>query len=72
VTKQKDTIANDVFRQLDGNSFRGWATPISFTNVGTSPYPGRVILVNNLYEGTLEVPGNMNNVINQNNLKVGK
>ena len=70
--ERPDTIADDVFRQLDGNSFRGWATPISFTNVGTSPYPGRVILVNNLYEGTLEVPGNMNNVINQNNLKVGK
>ncbi len=70
--ERPDTIADDVFRQLDGNSFRGWATPIAFNNVGLSPYPARVILVNNLYEGSLVVPENMNNVINQNNIQIGQ
>ncbi|MAX23098.1 MAG: hypothetical protein CMJ19_01225 [Phycisphaeraceae bacterium] len=70
--ERPDTIADDVFRQLDGNSFRGWATPIAFNNVGLSPYPARVILVNNLYEGSLVVPKNMNNVINQNNIQIGQ
>jgi hypothetical protein len=70
--ERPDTVANNVFRQLDGNSFRGWATPVGFVGLPESDYPARLILVNNLYEGKLEVPASMSNVINQNNIQIGQ
>tara|TARA_Y100001933_G_C19015145_1_gene571191 strand:+ start:44552 stop:46873 length:2322 start_codon:yes stop_codon:yes gene_type:complete len=71
-SERPDTIANDVFRQIDGNSFRGWAVPIGFSNLPDGPYPARVILVNNLYEGSLSIPANLSNVINKNNIQIGQ
>ncbi len=54
------------FRQVDGNSIRGWDVPVEF-----SSRPGkqntRVIFCNNLYEGKPAVSVTGSGVINKNN-----
>jgi hypothetical protein len=71
-SERPDTVANNVFRQLDGNSIRGWTTPIGFTSVPDGPYDARILILNNLYEGTLSIPANLSNTLVKNNIQIGQ
>lgn len=63
-------VSNKVFRQIDGNSFRGWKIPLAFTNMPKGSNNARVILVNNIYDGQFSIPVSMKNMINKNNIKI--
>ncbi len=54
------------YRQVDGNSIRGWAVPIEF-NAKSGKNNTRVIFCNNMFEGAPVIPATINDKIIKNN-----
>ena len=62
-------ITDSRFRQLDGNSIRGWQTSLAIVN--TNPANDiRLVLLDNLYDGVLRLPPALPHLIERNNTKL--
>ena len=59
-----------MFRLIDGNSFRGWDTAVSFTGTPTSRTPAPIVLTNNIYDGDWEVPEVLAATVSTNNTRI--
>jgi hypothetical protein len=67
--ERPDAVEVPVFRQLDGNSIRGWSVPVQVTTAGQTG-TGTIIFSNNLYEGVPSLPSSFPGLINQNNIQL--
>ena len=59
-----------MFRLIDGNSFRGWDRPVTFTGVPTSRSAAPIVLTNNLLDGELDIPVVLTEAVDANNIRI--
>lgn len=64
--KEEERAGEKVYRQLDGNTFRGWQIPVRVSENAQKNMP--TVFFNNLYEGNITFPEWMKNLKNINNL----
>ena len=66
--KEEERAGEKVYRQLDGNTFRGWQIPVRISENAQKNMP--TIFFNNLYEGNITFPEWLKNLKNVNNLQL--
>ena len=67
--ERPDAVSSPVYRQLDGNSIRGWKVPVGMS-APTGKCDAKVIFINNLYEGETQFSSSITNITQQNNIKL--
>lgn len=58
------------FRQIEGNSFRGWPTPIAYTGLNADNRDAQILLIRNTTDGKLDVPASLPNVTEAGNIQI--
>lgn len=66
--KEEERAGEKVYRQLDGNTFRGWQIPVRVSENAQKNMP--TVFFNNLYEGNITFPEWLKNLKNVNNLQL--
>ncbi len=67
--ERPDAVSVPVYRQLDGNSIRGWKTPVALT-VPDGKCTAKVVFINNLYEGEPRFSSSIQNILQKNNIRL--
>ena len=66
--KEEERAGEALFRQVDGNTFRGWAVPVKVSGKGQESMP--VVFFSNLYQGKPEFPAWLKKLKVANNLEL--
>lgn len=66
--KEEERAGEALFRQVDGNTFRGWAVPVKVSGKGQESMP--MVFFNNLYQGKPEFPAWLKKLKVVNNLEL--
>ena len=67
--ERPDAVSGQVYRQLDGNSIRGWKIPVGMS-APIGKCDAKVIFINNLYEGEPQFSNSITDITKQNNIKL--
>ena len=66
--REEERAGEKLFRQLNGNTFRGWARPLKISGDAQKEMP--VVFFGNLHEGEVTFPEWLKNLKNENNLRL--